>query len=156
MRRTLLATLAGAALALPAAAMDRQGGANTFPGADAEASFPATELTREVVARVQRTLNAKGYDAGEVDGLWGPQTVAAIENFQHRNNLVVDGKLDDLTVAALGLPRRTPPAGGPTADATPPASAPVQPQPEPVLEQSVIPDRGKVGSGENAGHDIPH
>jgi peptidoglycan hydrolase-like protein with peptidoglycan-binding domain len=152
MKRILLATMTVAALMVPASAMDRQGG---MAAADAEASFPATELTREVVGRIQRTLNDKGYDAGPVDGLWGPQTVAAIENFQHRNNLVVDGQLDDQTIAALGLPRPAPSAARP-ADAPAAEAAPAPPQPPPALEQSGIPDRGKVSSDESAGRAIPH
>lgn len=69
---------------------------------------PDGERTREI----QQALTAKGYPV-EATGVWGPQSVEALKKFQedqHINNLSGRGKLDSLTLIALGLgPRREPP-----------------------------------------------
>ena len=41
--------------------------------------------TGPVVKRVQATLNHKGINAGKVDGIYGPLTVAAVAAFQQMN-----------------------------------------------------------------------
>jgi peptidoglycan hydrolase-like protein with peptidoglycan-binding domain len=40
---------------------------------------------------MQGLLNAKGYDAGEPDGLVGPQTRAALRDWQRDQGLPADG-----------------------------------------------------------------
>jgi peptidoglycan hydrolase-like protein with peptidoglycan-binding domain len=60
-------------------------------------------IAPERVRSVQEALNGQG--AGlTVDGYWGPKTRAALENYQRQNNLPVTGRLDNETVARLGLP----------------------------------------------------
>ncbi|MET3601059.1 TIGR02594 family protein [Martelella mangrovi] len=53
--------------------------------------------TREV----QTALAARGIDPGPVDGIRGPQTIAAIRKFQAANGLLVDGIVGPQTGAAL-------------------------------------------------------
>ena len=53
----------------------------------------APALTNRLVAAVQQTLNARGYDAGPVDGIIGPRTRAAIRDLQRHLGLPVDGIL---------------------------------------------------------------
>lgn len=48
-------------------------------------------LEGDDVRVVQQQLDALGYAAGEIDGIYGPQTEAATRAFQVRNNLTVDG-----------------------------------------------------------------
>lgn len=56
-----------------------------------------------VVRRIQRALTDKGFDAGGVDGDFGPLTQAAVFNFQLARGLVPDGEVGPLTAAALGI-----------------------------------------------------
>lgn len=62
----------------------------------------------EAVARVQRALAARGFDAGSADGSYGPGTKAAVVAFQRSLGLVDDGVVGDRTWAALGLPGSPP------------------------------------------------
>lgn len=62
-------------------------------------SAPTPERYREI----QQALVDKGYEAGAVDGEWGPEWVDALKRFQGEQNLSVDGKLGSLSLIALGL-----------------------------------------------------
>jgi N-acetylmuramoyl-L-alanine amidase len=56
---------------------------------------------------IQQALADKGYYSGPVNGLWGPECVAALKRFQEDQNLAPDGKLGALSIIALGLgPKR--------------------------------------------------
>src|SRR2546423_8834946 len=55
------------------------------------------------VQRAQEALNAAGYHLGEPDGKPGPATTAALKKFQDDRHLPVTGKLDSITLAALGI-----------------------------------------------------
>jgi len=55
------------------------------------------------VRQAQKTLNDRGYRTGGVDGRMGPQTQAALVNFQRAEKLKPTGRLDGATLAALGL-----------------------------------------------------
>ena len=46
-----------------------------------------TNTTAGVVSRLQRALNGAGYDAGQVDGILGNQTLAAVKKYQKANNM---------------------------------------------------------------------
>jgi len=55
----------------------------------------------------QRALADKGYYTGEVNGVWGPESLNALKRFQQDQNLTPDGKLGSLSIIALGLgPKR--------------------------------------------------
>lgn len=59
-------------------------------------------LSHEQLADVQRKLAAKGYKmVGKPDGTWGPNTVAAVNAFQHYEGLPESGDLDAATLEAL-------------------------------------------------------
>jgi peptidoglycan hydrolase-like protein with peptidoglycan-binding domain len=60
----------------------------------------------ERVREVQRELNRLGYDAGEVDGLFGPVTDEAIRRFQQNRGLLVDGIVGARTLRSLEGTRR--------------------------------------------------
>src|SRR3954447_2347330 len=58
-------------------------------------------LRGDDVATLQRRLSALGFDAGRVDGIFGPRTAAALEDFQRNTGLVVDGTCGRDTLDAL-------------------------------------------------------
>jgi peptidoglycan hydrolase-like protein with peptidoglycan-binding domain len=61
----------------------------------------------------QRLLNGFGFDAGPVDGLYGPKTTAGLTAFQRAVGLPVTGRLDQATIAALGEYEPSDPGGSP-------------------------------------------
>lgn len=56
----------------------------------------------EDVQALQKVLNARGFNAGTVDGDFGPKTEAAVIAFQTEANLTVDGVVGEQTWTALG------------------------------------------------------
>jgi hypothetical protein len=57
----------------------------------------------QVIANVQQALQEQGYYQDEVDGLIGPNTRAALRDFQRDNGLPVTAAIDGPTLKALGL-----------------------------------------------------
>jgi photosystem II stability/assembly factor-like uncharacterized protein len=57
--------------------------------------------------RAQEALAAAGYHLGEPDGKPGPATTAALKKFQGDRHLPVTGKLDAITLGALGIGKTT-------------------------------------------------
>lgn len=55
------------------------------------------------VTQIQTKLKRWGYYKGNVDGIYGSQTVAAVKLFQRKNGLVVDGIAGKNTLAAMGI-----------------------------------------------------
>ena len=54
------------------------------------------------VRKMQEYLKQLGYDVGEIDGIFGPKTEAALKAFQEEHNLIVDGILGKNTIQSLG------------------------------------------------------
>gem|GEM_PF-1901098 len=52
---------------------------------------------------IQKALADRGYFKGEVNGVWGPDSVEALQRFQTDQKLPNDGKINALTLIALGL-----------------------------------------------------
>ena len=61
-----------------------------------------TNMSKEIIATLQKTLNDKGYEAGEPDGLMGRGTRNALDKFQRENNLATGGITYE-TLKALGI-----------------------------------------------------
>jgi 3D (Asp-Asp-Asp) domain-containing protein len=55
------------------------------------------------VVQVQQALNAKGFWCGTADGIFGPQTYAAVIRCQKAAGIGVDGIVGPITRQALGL-----------------------------------------------------
>jgi hypothetical protein len=57
------------------------------------------------VSAVQSELANQGYYRGLIDGVYGPQTRAALTRYQSRHGLQVTGSLTAPTLQSLGLPQ---------------------------------------------------
>jgi peptidoglycan hydrolase-like protein with peptidoglycan-binding domain len=60
-------------------------------------------LSPEAVRQVQERLRQTGAYQGRVDGVWGPDSQAALDRFQQSRGLQVTGQLNPATVTTLGL-----------------------------------------------------
>jgi hypothetical protein len=69
------------------------------PRASPEGGPPASAHLRQVQARLQ----AVGFAPGAADGRLGPQTRAALRQYQQRNGLPITGVPDRQTLQALGI-----------------------------------------------------
>ena len=63
----------------------------------------APNMRGDDVGELQATLGRIGFDCGRVDGIFGPRTASALEDFQHNSGLVVDGVCGPITVRALQI-----------------------------------------------------
>ena len=59
--------------------------------------------TGSEVRTIQEKLKRWGYYSGNVDGIYGSQTVAAVKKFQQKNGLQVDGIAGTQTLNAMGI-----------------------------------------------------
>ena len=55
------------------------------------------------VTQIQTKLKRWGYYKGNIDGIYGSQTVEAVKYFQRKNNLAVDGIAGKNTLEAVGI-----------------------------------------------------
>ena len=67
------------------------------------AAVPLRELMPEQIEDVQATLKERGFYRGPIDGVAGPNTRRALEEFQAGEGLPRTGALDAETVERLGL-----------------------------------------------------
>jgi membrane-bound lytic murein transglycosylase B len=73
--------------------------ADRIAGGTRLAVSPLTDaypLSSEEVRALQTALNARGFYAGEPDGVFGPATRQALSRFQHAQDLIPDGYPDDV------------------------------------------------------------
>jgi len=70
--------------------------------ANSEEEKPVVSHSQDI-AKVQESLRDKGYYHAKVDGILGPQTRAAIRQYQKSENLTVTGRLDGETAGKLGV-----------------------------------------------------
>jgi N-acetylmuramoyl-L-alanine amidase len=66
----------------------------------------APQLRGDDVAQLQTSLNHLGFDCGRPDGILGPATARALEDFQRNSGLTPDGVCGPHTVRMLGLVSR--------------------------------------------------
>ncbi|MDB5374893.1 MAG: pdcA [Belnapia sp.] len=86
-------------------------------------------LAPAAVMQVQERLRQSGNYSGRPDGVWGPDSQAALERFQMSRGLQVSGQLNQATAATLGLGPSELLSAGPTAGPAPgtPATDPLSP-----------------------------
>jgi peptidoglycan hydrolase-like protein with peptidoglycan-binding domain len=70
-------------------------------GASAQGGSAMTQ-NEQVVRQVQEKLKSAGHDI-EVDGVWGPNTQAALREYQQKQGHQPTGELDQQTLSALGV-----------------------------------------------------
>ncbi len=70
----------------------------------------------ETILEAQQALSGLGYNLGEPDGKAGAATTSAIKRFQTDRHLPVTGKLDVITLAALGVSGGSGPSTGAKSD----------------------------------------
>lgn len=119
MKSLMLATVATIALGMSAVAAD-QGRSDTMDPTRTqtqqqpsqhqqwsqqrhEQAVAPSELNQAQIKEIQQALNRHGFDAGNVDGVWGPETREAVENFQAKRNIESDRALNEETLSALGV-----------------------------------------------------
>jgi His-Xaa-Ser repeat protein HxsA len=79
-------------------------GVEAPPPADLTAKGVRTpDALRMLVMRVQAALLLKNYDPGQVDGVMGPATIAALKKYQKDLGLKVTGSINAQTLDALAL-----------------------------------------------------
>jgi peptidoglycan hydrolase-like protein with peptidoglycan-binding domain len=75
---------------------------------------PSPERYRDI----QQALIDKGFLDGPANGVWDDKSIAALKRFEESQKLKMDGKIDSLSLIALGLgPKRS--AAALTAPSTP-------------------------------------
>ena len=127
MLRSILITLIFSVPFLAAPGADAQQSASPRPSADSSeksaqarprratrrrpvrrrtARVPAgsqTRPSRERYRQIQGALAGVGFDPGPVDGLWGPNSEDALQDFQEARGLEPTGWIDALSLIQLGL-----------------------------------------------------
>jgi peptidoglycan hydrolase-like protein with peptidoglycan-binding domain len=95
------------------------------PAAPQQAADPYIDFNK----RVQERLTVLGFYTGPINGDIGPNSQAALAQFQLSVPIPASGALDDQTVAALGLERSVQASAGASTDSSP-GTAPAQPADE--------------------------
>ena len=66
-----------------------------------QVNVEVVKLHRDDIKNIQVALKEAGYKPGRVDGIYGPETTAAVRKFQRDRNLRGDGKINARTLGAL-------------------------------------------------------
>ena len=67
---------------------------------------PALAASECDVRQAQQALDERGIDTGPIDGVFGPRTQRAVQQFQTQNDLTASGTLDGDTCQALLAPEQ--------------------------------------------------
>jgi len=81
-------------------------GSTTSSSSPSSSTVTSSPYESGLVRNVQQALNDKGYNAGQVDGQWGPATEDAVRRFQRASGLAETGQLEPSTLNALGVTSR--------------------------------------------------
>lgn len=102
----LLATVAVGPAMASEQNMQRQGamGQGAMGGSpQSSQSTSSQSMDQSTIRNVQEQLQQQGYEVGQIDGVMGPNTRKALSQFQRDNNMPPSGRLDQPTMAALGV-----------------------------------------------------
>jgi peptidoglycan hydrolase-like protein with peptidoglycan-binding domain len=100
------------------------------PGARQEQQSTAPGMDQNTIRQAQEKLSSKGHDV-QADGVLGPKTQAAVKEFQEKEGIQASGRLDQETLAALGVDEASAGTGSssPSTGSSSPASS--EPKAEP-------------------------
>lgn len=78
---------------------------NIFFREDSNSSYALSKYgsRSDEVKQIQTKLKRWGYYSGEIDGIYGSKTLAAVKWFQSKNGLTVDGIAGTKTLQAMGI-----------------------------------------------------
>jgi len=76
---------------------------NSQPSRVSYAAPQPPAVSPNLITQVQTRLQQAGTYNGNIDGLWGPATEAAVRNYQQQHSLNATGQLDVPTLAALNV-----------------------------------------------------
>ena len=77
--------------------------------------------TKDRYAEIQKALAAAGYYSGKATGVWGDESVKALQSFQQDQGLEPTGKIDAMTLIRLDLgPKYEVPENAAAAETTSP------------------------------------
>ncbi len=78
---------------------------NVFFREDTSTSYALSKYgsRSDEVKQIQTKLKRWGYYNGEIDGIYGSQTLSAVKWFQSKNGLKVDGIAGQNTLSAMGI-----------------------------------------------------
>jgi peptidoglycan hydrolase-like protein with peptidoglycan-binding domain len=66
-----------------------------------------SEMSPDMIRKVQQNLKQTGLYKSRVDGVRGPQTEAALRDFQQQHNINASGQLDEQTLDAMNIGNNT-------------------------------------------------
>jgi len=58
-------------------------------------------MAADSIRQIQQALKQQGFDPGDIDGIWGRNTIGAVRKFQQQHGLQVDGIVSPETMGAL-------------------------------------------------------
>jgi len=113
----------------PHTGSDTPADAEMRPSTGAAASNGASGMNRMQIEQMQRELAERGLYQGEIDGMAGPQTMAALRQFQQQQGLPTNNGsgngFDEATRRALGIELDRQPVAGGQSSASPELERPV-------------------------------
>ena len=96
----------------PSASQEQSQQQSTAPG-----------LEQNTIKQAQEQLSSKGHDV-QADGVLGPKTQAALKEFQEKEGIQASGRLDQETLAALGVDEGSAGAGSTSSPSSEPTAEP--------------------------------
>ena len=102
---------------------------------------------QEQVKAVQQALKDKGHDPGDIDGIMGPKTQAALKEYQQKEGLKATGRLDSETSAKLGVEAKA--SGGPSSPAASPSTSASSSESKSKGDSSMKSDSGMKSGGKS-------
>jgi len=84
-----------------APAQSAQSNTQTMPAHKSAVATKVHAMSRRRVEEIQTALNSKDGAKLAIDGVYGPKTRAALEDFQKKNNLKATGRADHATLRKL-------------------------------------------------------
>src|SRR5262245_37305783 len=99
--RMIASALSAVVISTSVAAAAPAANTNATPAHQSAAAMKIHAKSRDRVEAIQTALNSKDDAKLAVDGVYGPKTRAAVEDFQKKNDLKATGRADHATLHKL-------------------------------------------------------